>query len=394
MGAGPAGSAAAIALCRAGVDVVLADRHAFPRDKTCGDALIPDALHALSRLGLRDTVTSSARTLGRIRIYAPNGAFVTVNGEFACLPRNVLDALLQRTATEAGALFLPRRRVEAPIVEDGVVRGARFRTVPDGGVEEVRAEVTVLATGAASGPLGTFGVLLRDAPSAIALRAYYAVPDDLARSFDHLCISFDAAVCPGYGWVFPGPGNVFNLGVGFFYDAPTPPASENPRELWTRFVESFAPAREIVARGRALGPPKGAPLRCNVSGSRFHRPGLLIAGEAAGLTFSLSGEGIGKALESGLVAAEVLAPVLKREPARARDLGPVYERVFRERHGARYRGYRVAQRWLAWPSVCNFIANRAERGSYVRRQLEGMINESVDPRALFSASGIVRAMFR
>jgi flavin-dependent dehydrogenase len=50
VGAGPAGSAAAQWLARAGRDVLLIDQHAFPRDKVCGDGLIADALRALDRL--------------------------------------------------------------------------------------------------------------------------------------------------------------------------------------------------------------------------------------------------------------------------------------------------------------------------------------------------------
>ena len=53
IGAGPAGSAAAWALARRGLHVVLVDQHAFPRDKVCGDGLIPDAHHALRKLGVR-----------------------------------------------------------------------------------------------------------------------------------------------------------------------------------------------------------------------------------------------------------------------------------------------------------------------------------------------------
>ncbi|HET6315264.1 MAG TPA: FAD-dependent oxidoreductase, partial [Chloroflexota bacterium] len=56
VGAGPAGSACAQWLARAGVDVVLADQHAFPRDKICGDGLIPDAHAALRQLGVADEV--------------------------------------------------------------------------------------------------------------------------------------------------------------------------------------------------------------------------------------------------------------------------------------------------------------------------------------------------
>ena len=42
VGAGPAGAACAQLLARAGRDVVVVDAHAFPRDKVCGDGLIPD----------------------------------------------------------------------------------------------------------------------------------------------------------------------------------------------------------------------------------------------------------------------------------------------------------------------------------------------------------------
>ena len=52
VGAGPAGSACAQMLARAGLHVVLVDQHAFPRDKVCGDGLIPDAHAALRRLGV------------------------------------------------------------------------------------------------------------------------------------------------------------------------------------------------------------------------------------------------------------------------------------------------------------------------------------------------------
>ncbi|MDM0036016.1 FAD-dependent monooxygenase [Variovorax sp. J22P271] len=61
IGAGPAGSACAQVLPAAGLDVLLVDQQAFPRDKTCGDGLIPDAQRALARLGLLDAVLARAR---------------------------------------------------------------------------------------------------------------------------------------------------------------------------------------------------------------------------------------------------------------------------------------------------------------------------------------------
>ena len=66
IGAGPAGSAAAIILARAGLDVVLVDQHAFPRDKVCGDGLIPDAHHALAKLGVLAEVMHQAQQISHL----------------------------------------------------------------------------------------------------------------------------------------------------------------------------------------------------------------------------------------------------------------------------------------------------------------------------------------
>ena len=60
VGAGPAGSACAQKLAEAGFAVLLVDQHVFPRDKICGDGLIPDAHAALRRLGVHDEVMDQA----------------------------------------------------------------------------------------------------------------------------------------------------------------------------------------------------------------------------------------------------------------------------------------------------------------------------------------------
>jgi len=259
IGAGPAGSATAIALRRAGIDVLLADRHDFPRDKACGDALMPDALRALERLGLRQEVLASALRTDSMRIHAPNGAAVGVQGDFAGLPRRVLDRMLLDAARHAGARFLPRHRVLGPLRNQERVRGARFAVAGTSAQRSVQASFTVLATGAAAEPLDAFNVLLRRNPSAFALRAYYRVPNRIASGHPHLCLSYDAAICPGYGWSFPGPDNVFNLGVGVFCGDSGMSGIPNLRELWRTFIREFRPAREIVAAGQPIAGPREHP---------------------------------------------------------------------------------------------------------------------------------------
>ena len=102
VGAGPAGSAAAQWLARAGRDVVLVDQHAFPRDKVCGDGLIADALRALGRLGVKEQVLAEARVSATLGCIGPRGGRIDVPGSLAVLPRKRLDEIVCRAAVAAG----------------------------------------------------------------------------------------------------------------------------------------------------------------------------------------------------------------------------------------------------------------------------------------------------
>src|SRR5689334_23730010 len=80
VGAGPSGSAAAATLARAGLDVVLVDAQSFPRDKVCGDGLIPDAHHAMRKLGVLDEVMRLAQRVRHVACIGPRGGRIDVPG--------------------------------------------------------------------------------------------------------------------------------------------------------------------------------------------------------------------------------------------------------------------------------------------------------------------------
>lgn len=388
VGAGPAGSVAAGALAGEGVDVVLVDRHGFPRDKACGDALIPDALKVLSNLSLKSKVLEKAVALDEIRIYAPNETFVSLPGEFACLPRYLFDDLLKDFAVGAGARFLPFQTLSEAVWEGQQVKGAMFRS-SDNEPLRIDADVTLLATGAASGPLERFGVRLRREPSAFALRVYVEADPGLV---DCLCISFNRDICPGYGWIFPCPGGTLNMGVGYFLDARRRPPTTNLHELLQRFLRTFPLARDLARAGIRISEPRGAPLRTCIQGSSLARDGLLVIGEAAGLTYSFSGEGIGKAMESGLMAAELVSEALRSTSLDLPSLAQAYSTRIRREWGPRFDAYRRAQDWLSTPLFANILAWKARRGGFARRQLEDLLQERGQPLSLFSPLGVLRGL--
>lgn len=390
IGAGPAGSAAALTLARHGLRVMLADRARFPRDKACGDALIPDALASLAALGVDHVVLPRAKHLAGLVITAPGGRRVQLRGPCAAVPRLVLDDVLRQAAIAAGARWMAPARAIGPIEEGDRVYGAMLRVVPDEAPTAVSANWTVLAAGGASTDLlRAFGVLARPTPSAMAARFYAYVPPSRADTFDELHISFERDLSPGYGWVFPGPGNVFNIGVGVFADARRADGRANLRVLLDRFCGAFPPAQAVLAASTSVTPLVGAPLRTGLSGARLGRPGLLVAGEAAGTTYSLTGEGIGKALATGMAAAEAIAQAGGDSRGACHE---AYARRVQSDFSRRFRAYSLAQRYMAYPVVADYLAWRARTEGYVRRSLEALFNETADARVLFSPRGIVRAL--
>jgi geranylgeranyl reductase family protein len=389
IGAGPAGAAAAWALARGGCRVALVDRDAFPRDKTCGDGLIPDALEALTHMGLRAAVAREAARAGALEIVAPGGAAVSLGGDFLCVPRLRLDAMLVEAATTAGAELLPPMAALESIDADGAVVGARFRGAD--GDREIRARVTLLATGANATVSNAFGLKTPLKPDAVAGRAYFDVPASFAAAHPRLSIVYERSLCPGYGWIFPGPGNRYNVGVGFFSER----RRETPslRDLWQRFTTGFPPAAELVRTSTRVTGFRGAPLRVGLQRAALGRRGLLALGDAAAMTYPATGEGIGKAMQSGLLAARLVAEAL----GGARPFESVhraYDVEFRRRFAARYQAYRTVQAWSARPWLLDLLASRANAGGFVRRELEALVAEQGNPLRLFSVRGIVRAVLQ
>lgn len=394
IGAGPAGCAAARVLAQRGHDVLLVDKQPLGRDKICGDGLIPDTHAALERLGLLDRVLARAKRLGQISFTGRGGGRLELSAPIAVLPRRELDQLLNEAAQEAGARFLAPASFEAPLLDAaGKVCGARL--VIDGQKHEIAADWVVLATGAVPGALAAAGMCDRQTPSGIAMRGYVHAPGLSSRLQSQLDIAWSDAVKPGYGWIFPAPGDLYNIGVGVAGSHVSDGDGKghknrqiNLRAMFDAFVESYPLAAELMREGRMVGELKGAPLRFSLEGARWTRPGLLVTGEAAGSTYSLTGEGIGKALETGILAAEAIAQHGQDEAA-ARA---AYEQSLAALK-PRFETYAKANRINAHPWIGDLLIWRAKRSERLRQKMQGVLNETSSPGALVSLRGLSRLLF-
>lgn len=396
VGAGPAGAACAHWLARGGADVVLVDQHDFPRDKVCGDGLIPDAHHALARLGVLDEVMSVARHLPSLACVGPRGGRVEVPARLAMLPRMQLDDIVCRAAVRAGAKLHTPWRFEAPLVEGDRVAGARLRRGDE--IRELQARWVVLATGATVQALEAAGMCTRRSPDGIGLRAYVR-NDAMVERIRTLEVVWDRRTAPGYGWIFPAPGGRFNIGVGLgntstAVDRTTAKMKDvNLRRVFDAFCEFHEPARELMRTGTMEGGLKGAPLRFSLQGARHARPGLLVTGEAAGSTYAFTGEGIGKALETGLLAAEALLATPGGVPAGDAPQVPTLYAAALAALKPRFDLYVRANQVNAHPWLADLVIWRARRSARLLRKMTGVLEETSNPGNLVSARGLFKLFF-
>ncbi|HEX2011585.1 MAG TPA: geranylgeranyl reductase, partial [Roseateles sp.] len=317
---------------------------------------------------------------------------IDVPGALAVLPRRELDLLLLDAAREAGARFL-QARFERPLEDDaGRVAGALLKIGNDPQeLHEVRARWVLLATGAVPKALVAAGMCERHTPSCVALRGYVRAPALVGR-IKAMEVVWSRAVRPGYGWIFPAPDGCFNIGVGVVdshrsLDGRGAKKELNLRTIFDAFVAHYEPAAALLREGELLGELKGAPLRCTLNGARWTRPGLLVVGEAAGSTYSFTGEGIGKAMETGLLAADaVLAHRAEPDDAAARAR---YEQGLRLLK-PKYELYERANRINAHPWLADLVIWRARKSERLLRRMSGVLNETSNPGNLISLRGLTR----
>jgi len=316
VGAGPAGSSAAAWAARAGLDVVLADAAHFPRDKPCGDGLTPRAVSELMRLGMGEWLTGRARNVGLraagfgrvLTLPWPGGSLPDYG---SAVPRLILDAGIREVACAAGARPLAGARAVSVELDAGRIRSVGFTVSPAGeGSRRAPLQVHCRRVIVADGARSQLGRLLgrtwhRSTAYGVAARGYI----DSGRSADpwissHLELRDERGhLLSGYGWIFPLGNGQVNIGVGTLATERRP-AAVGLHGLMAHYAsaqrEEWELRGEVTTVASALLPMGGAVS--GVAGSNW-----LLIGDAAGCVNPLNGEGIDYGLETGRLAAEVMA---------------------------------------------------------------------------------------
>lgn len=291
LGGGPAGTATAICLARAGLPVTLVEREAAPREKVCGEFLGANAARRLRHLGIDLPALGAVPIQGACLAAGARTAAVDLPFEAWGLPRALLDEALLAAAAEAGARLLRGRAARRA---ERVARGWRLY-LSDGTV--LSAAALVLATGKHE---------LRGQPRAWHRRHVgLKLPLRLSRSVTKVLL---LPLRGGYAGLQPSVGGHANLCLAL---REVDGNVAKSRDLLLRVAAGSDYASALLAEAVPL---RDRPLAVGGLPYGFlHRdtsradPALFRVGDQFAVIPSLAGEGMDMALASGIAAADAIS---------------------------------------------------------------------------------------
>jgi geranylgeranyl reductase family protein len=337
-GAGPAGAVAARTLAAAGIDTLLVDRSAFPRNKPCGGGITTRGLTRFPWLSAAiDGI--DIHSVSKLHLESPDGSVLKLSAEgpVGILVRRVqFDHALVRAATGAGARL--REGFEITQVE----RDAEGVTLQSRSGERLRAPMVVAADGVHSVIGKRTGVNARWPTRSIAIDMMEETPNEVLRAShpDEVWIAYAYRGLDGYSYIFPKTHHV-NVGIGCLLSHFKGEVAAQPYDLQSGFVSSLVGTGELQGRSdrKCFTPyliPVGGPL------ARTYDGRVLFAGDAGGFVNGFTAEGIYYSMISGELAGRAIA----RAGATPERSGPAYQRMWRREMGAELRDSVLIQRYL------------------------------------------------
>jgi len=384
-GAGPAGSTVSMFLENEGIKHLLLEKDTFPRDKICGDAVSSKALEIIARLK-PDAVKSFGEDREKtllthgIQFSAPNGKSVDI--AFPKPKGNLPIGFISRRMEFDNFLFDQLQGSKhAEIWQNADLKNATHNnsegvslTISHNGIEKkISTKLLIGADGARSVVKRKLqGFEQDDDHYCGGIRAYYSNVEGLHPQ-NFLELHFMKELLPGYFWIFPLPNGAANVGMGML-SRDIKRKKANLRKELLNIVENHPVMKKRFANASldgnivGWGLPFGSKKR-ELTGNNF-----ILTGDAASLIDPFTGEGIGNAVVSGLVASRIAKKAIEAGNYSKKALSE-YDSIMYQKLWNELKLSHTMQKLTTYPWLFNFVVNRINGSKSLQEVFTNMFTD-------------------
>ncbi len=381
VGAGPAGTTAALYAHVLGLKCIILDKATFPRDKICGDALSGKTVRILKELELIDGIEGlDGADINRITFGSPSHSQFDIHLKDSqnsrhitkgyVIPRQIFDHYLFQRADQVSDTR-QGFAVKDLVYDENVIAGVKG--IDGNGKEETFSAPIVMGC---DGPnsiiarkLGLYEMDMEN--TAVAIRCYYEGVEGLT---DQIELHYVNEVKPGYFWIFPAGGGRANIGIGLSKDD----AKREDRSLGEILEEIIRSDhfKDRFKNARPLEKPTGWNLPLGSIHRKNHGNGFMLLGDAAGLVDPFTGEGIGNAMFSAKFAMQIAKKAIKRGDF-TEGMFQEYDKLLWGELGGELGTSTKLQKLARYCFLLNFVIKRAARNDEVQEIISGMLSNEI-----------------
>ena len=397
VGAGPAGSSAAIHCNNLGLKTLILEKSKFPRDKICGDALSGKSVKFLDDLNLLQGLDKlDGAVIKRIIFGNPNHSECELHLNKSLnkrhithgyvIPRIIFDHYLFNHAKKNSDVEI-NFQVSDLLYKKNKVVGVKGQ-FNNGEKKEFFANVIIGADGPYSIVARKTGCYSSNSNhTAVGLRCYYENIDELT---DQIELHYVKETIPGYFWIFPAGNNKANVGVGLLKSR-LKKKKMKLNDIMQQVINSKN-FRRRFKNAIPLEKPKGWNLPFGNTKRENHGSGFMLLGDAAGLVDPFTGEGIGNAMESGKISAEIIARAKRLNDYSKESFSEYDERLWNYL-GSELNTSTLLLKLAHYKILLNFVLDRASRNKKVKDVISGMLADEVPKTELSNPMFYLKTLF-